>query len=328
MGDAYLPLADSEGASALFYNPASLAKIRSFKPEFMNLKIHANSVLGSSFGLNANPVKFPSLSGFSSVLQEEANSGKWFGGGLDFAPTFSFRGLGVGVLVSSDFLAKSENGSIRYKSKYQVIPAIGGALRFASGILRVGYTLQWVNQASGDVTVSAGSSSLGYNEGIQKGSGISHNLGVALTLPYTYLPAFNLVARNVLGLRYSLRSLVPLAQNSSGTLGDEPMSLDAAVSISPRLGSGAFMNLILQYKDIQNTCGMPVLGRLSLGTELSFRDTFFLRGGWGSGYPSAGFGFRHKRAELSFGWHSEEIGAGYRDQRDMRYSFNYQVRAF
>jgi hypothetical protein len=68
---------------------------------------------------------------------------------------------------------------------------------------------------------------------------------------------------------------------------------------------------------------------MALGAEFSFRDMFYLRAGWGSGYPSLGLGLKRANGgELSLTWYSEEIGSGYHSIRDLRYLFQYQVKAF
>jgi hypothetical protein len=185
-----------------------------------------------------------------------------------------------------------------------------------------------VNQASGDVTVPMEERPLGYNQKLAQGSGLSHNVAFALTLPVTYLPSFNIVARNVLGVRYSAYTLYSVAQNSTGTPPDEEMTFDLSASIQPKIASGAYMNLVLEYRDATARSGMFFLGRAVAGGEFSFRDQFFLRGGWGSGYLCAGLGIRRKTAELSLAWYAEEFGDAYHVQQDRRYLLHYQVRAF
>jgi hypothetical protein len=88
--------------------------------------------------------------------------------------------------------------------------------------------------------------------------------------------------------------LIDFSPSSSGIPAHEPMTLDAAFSIQPKLGAGAYLNLVLEDRDVTNQSGMSFLGRLAVGAEFSFRDQFFLRAGWGSGYPSLGLGLTRK----------------------------------
>lgn len=322
LGDAFLPL--SEDGSALFYNPASIGKVRRPMFEPLNFSIGVNTEYLSM--VDRNFYRVTSLQSYAPSIS--GKEGKNPGAAFQIFPNFVLRGLAFGILMSSDFEARATGGSIRYRSRYQFIPTIGGALRLASGVVRLGYSLQWVNLASGDVTTSLTSSPLGWNQQLQQGAGLSHNLGFAITIPVAYLPALNVVARNVLGARYTLSSIVPLARNTSGSPATEEMSIDASVSVQPKVGRGASFNLVLEYRDVTNRSGISVLGRAVLGVEFSFRDLFFIRGGWGSGYPSAGIGLKRKTAEFGLAWYSEETGAAYHSERDIRYLLHYQIRAF
>jgi hypothetical protein len=233
-----------------------------------------------------------------------------------------------GILFNGQLAGEAVGSNIRYKSLYQFVPAVGTGIRLAGGIVRFGYSLQYVNQASGDLTVDSNVDPLGYNQGLAQGAGLSHNVGFALTLPIAYLPAFNAVARNVGNLTYSSSTLLPLARNDSGPPATEPMTVDVSLSIQPKIGSGSYMNWVVEYRDATNTTGVPMIGRFAVGAEISVRDSFYIRGGFGSGYPAAGIGLRRKGGEFSLTWHSEEIGGGYRIERDTRYLMQYQVKAF
>ena len=83
-----------------------------------------------------------------------------------------------------------------------------------------------------------------------------------------------------------------------------------------------------EFKDMTARTGASIFGRLCGGMEVSLRDFLILRGGWGQGYPSAGIGFKMKKGEFGFAWYSEEIGDTYHGQRDVRYMFQFQMRAF
>jgi hypothetical protein len=239
------------------------------------------------------------------------------------------KGLAVGVLYLNQISGQvREDGSVHYRSLYQLIPAVATGVRLAGGIVRLGYSFQWVNQASGDKTVAADADPLGYNQGLAQGSAFSHNLGFALTLPFRYLPSFNVVARNVATAKFRSNTLFELAKNPNGLPPDEPMTVDGSVSIQPKVGQGGIFNLVLQYRDATNRSQVPIWGRLAAGGEFGFREQFFLRGGWGSGYPNVGVGFKRRGGEFSLTWYSEELGAGYHQQRDIRFLVHYQMRAF
>ena len=323
LGGAYLPLAD-DGASGLFYNPAGIGKIRGTRLELANLQFQLNSQFIGNFDMDF--YKVTSLSAYKSSLVNHPNSMP--GVGAAFAPTFSFRGFSVGLLAESRFAGKTDTAEIRYRSRYLLVPAAGYALRLASGVVRIGYSVQWVNKAEGDNIVPMTQSPLGWNQYLDKGSGLSHNAGFSLTLPFEYLPSAHVVARNIGTLRYSSSAVMPLAANPYGKPRDEPMQVDAAMGFTSKAGGGASFNLVGEWRDMTNTSGVSLMGHLSVGAEMNFRENFFLRLGIGSGYPSLGLGFRTRKADLNLGWYSEETGQTFRSERDARFALQYQIRAF
>ncbi|MCM2277795.1 MAG: hypothetical protein NDJ89_06935 [Oligoflexia bacterium] len=328
MGDAFLPLAE-DGPSALFYNPAGIGKLRAPQIEPANFSLYANSSYLGLFSLrNLGFYRVASLKSYLPTLT--GSPGTMAGVGASLLPSFATPNFAAGVLMQSHVAAQvNDDGTVRYRSTYRFVPAVSIGTRLAGGIVRVGYSLQWVNQALGTIDgVARDADPLGYNEQLAQGSALSHNVGFALTLPVRYLPQVNLVARNVLGARFSGYSVVSLARNANGTPPEEPMTIDASFSLQPKMGGGSYWNIVVQDRDLTNRSGVAFMGRLAVGVEFSFRDQFFLRGGWGSGYPAVGLGLRRKGGEFSFSWYSEEVGSRLHDIRDLRYLMQYQVRAF
>ncbi|MGK5089963.1 hypothetical protein WDW86_20625 [Bdellovibrionota bacterium FG-2] len=323
VGDAYLPLGE-DGASGLFSNPAGLAKIRGAHFDPMNLSLFGNGSLLQTF--SADSYKLYSLSQYAPELAK--SPGTYVSSGAALLPAFSSRYLTVGMLAQTEFGASSDGTTIHYKSRYQLIPAAGTSARLASGIVRVGYSLQWVNQASGDVFTSADSAPLGYNVGLLQGSALSHNAAIAINLPYSYLPSLNFVGRNLGGAKYSATTIYKIATQSSGVPLTEPTTFDVSVSVRPKATATSFFNLVLEYRDMTNQSKVTPLGRAAFGVEYSIRNFLFLRGGYGSGYPSAGIGVGQKSGEFSLTYYSEDIGTTYHEQQDTRYLFQYRIAAF
>jgi hypothetical protein len=238
-------------------------------------------------------------------------------------------GFGFGILMLSQLAAQvNSSGSLTYRSLYQFVPAMGFGVRLLDGVLRIGYSLLWVNEATGTQTVAV-SNSIGWNQNLYQGSGLSNNIGIALVAPIRTLPALNFVVRNLFGTSYSASMMpFPLALSSLGTPATDPMSFDASLSFQPRIGNGAILNLVVEDRDITNNSGMAFIGHWALGGEIDFRNRIFLRGGWGSGYPSAGLGLKSPGMELSLAWFTEEIGTSYLSQGDTRYMLQYKLKIY
>ena len=328
LGDAFLPLPD-DGASALFYNPAAIARLRHTSFEPVNILVDPNDKFLSMTNLNS--WKLLNLGYAVDILGARPGAVPSIGG--TYLPTFYFRGFAMGAMLQSRVTAKvfkEADGTekVRYRSRYMFVPSIGTGVRLASGVVRLGYSFQWVQQAYGDITLPKATKNLGYNVGLAEGTAFSHNFGFALTLPIRYLPAFNMVLRNVLQAKYNGRTVYSLAKNPNGTPKDEPMTVDVSASIQPKVGRGAYFNLVFVYRDMTNQSGVSLLGRSALGIEFSFRDLFYLRSGYGSAYLNYGIGFKRKKAEVSLSYYAEEYGESYYTTKDRRILLQYQVRAF
>jgi hypothetical protein len=323
LGDAVLPLVDD--ATSLFYNPAGIARAKQIHFEPIQFQLGVNSFFVNT--LNKDSIKALSLSSYSPNLV--SHPGKFPGYQVAVFPNYVMKGFAFGLLYQRENSAtyNSSAGTTRYRSRYQLIPTAGGALSLASGVVKLGYSLQLVNTAVGDVT-TAGSSGLGWNKNLSQGLALSHTVGFALTFPYQYLPAINVVGRNLGRARYTSTTFLKMASPSSGTPGPEKMTFDGSLSMSPRVYGTTTFNMVAEYRDMLGAVVSKQLSRVALGFELNFNNLFFLRWGLGGGYPNAGFGIHRPHGDISFAWYSEETGTGYRSERDIKAMLQYQFRAF
>jgi hypothetical protein len=328
MGGAAAPLA-SDAASALFDDPAAIAKLKGVQAEPLNLTLYSDPGLLSQMG--STPSDLYHVTSLSSMVPSlQKNPGEMAGAGGAILPNFFFKGIAFGVLAQSQLAAVANpNGTITYRSLYQLIPTVGTGIKLASGIVRIGYSLQWVNQASGTVSnANPNGTPLGYNQQLQQGSFFSHNIAMDLTLPYRYLPQLSIIGRNLFNTGFHGSSLYSFTPSSTGTPLEDPATVDVGLSYIDKLGGGNSFKFSAVDRDATNRSGITILGRMALGGELSLGDVLLLRAGWGSGYPTAGVGFKVSTSEVSFAWTSEEVGTGYHDDRDQRYMIQVQIQAF
>lgn len=322
LGNAFLPLAE-RGGEALFYNPAAIGKLQGVHFDPFDFQLMTNNDLIGNYGIDA--YKITDLGQFKTPMA--FYPGTMGGAGYAALPNFFFRGFSLGLLYQAESAAQLNGSNVRYRSQYLFVPAAGFAVRLARGIVRIGYSLQYVSKAQGDVTTTYANAS-SFKAGIAEGGALSHNLAYALTLPVSMNPALNIVARNLLGAAYTMPAILSVASSPSGVPATEPMSIDAALSITPGLGKGGTMNLVLQMNDLLNSSNSSLLSRISFGMEFDIHRKFFLRTGYGNGYPSAGFGIHSQRGEISLAWYSEEYGTSWMDLREVRYLFHWQLNVF
>jgi len=319
MGGVTLPLTNELGNN-LFNNPAALGHHHKFRAEYLNLNLEANSNVLSNLGLSTT--KMTGLGGMADTLNQHQN--QVFGAGLSELTALSWGGLAVGALGQERVRATSDGTNLHYETMSQIIPAAGYGLSLARGVVTLGYSLQFVNQASG-IAETTPSSSASFLSGIHEGWALSHTASVNFILPYTYLPTLSLAARNIGGLHFISGNLFGRAHNPIGTPDDESMSIDAAFSFRVRFAGQFKSQWYLQYQDVTETVRMPVLEKLRIGVNFDLSPHFAIRGGFNGDQGSAGIGFRSQASEINLAWYHETNPFPGVDYWDTRYTLQYKL---
>lgn len=321
MGNAFLPLA-TDNPGALFYQPSALAKKKVNTADIINLQLESNNDF-----FNSSSFQYPSASSLNGLVTEK-NSGKvpYIGGQL--AMGFGYGGFSVGGLYKQNTRATRQEDEVYYKTLYQVIPAAGYGVRLADGVIRMGYSVQWVHEKSAERRVDY-SDNINFSDNLDQGSGLSHNFGFTMTLPNRFLPSFDVTVRNINKTSFAPFSLVPVAGSSSGTTPEtNPMSIDASVSIQPKIHQNSKAFLVVQLNDANNRSNTPIMRRASVGTQIDLGSTFRIRAGVSEGYPSLGFGLDRPMGNFDVSWYSIERGSGFRDDRDIRLALQLRIRIY
>lgn len=321
MGDSLAPIAD-DAATGLMYNPAALAGLTGLGFEPLNFQGQVNQNFFDTYDATNSHNVF-NLGKYKKTLQ--SNQWAFPGAGWGIFPNFHLgRFIAVGYLWQRIVQAQAKHGEIRYKVRDEIVPSIGTGIRLARGIVRFGYVLQWVNKSVGDVSV-ADTASLDYGNQLKQGHALSHNAAFQLTLPFHFKPALAIVLRNIGNTRYVGGGLSKFASNSPSAPESERMSLDASLSVESRIQSGLGYAFVLNARDATGSSGMPILVRGAIGAEFNFSNFFYIRGGFSSGYPTAGLGIRRDYVDFNLAWYSEEIGSGYHSERDIRFILHYKI---
>jgi hypothetical protein len=324
MGGVLIEQAD-DAASSLFYNPAGIGKIRGFQFEPLNVQLQLDD--GFVGALGTDSIKFPTFADYKASIS--ANPGAYQGASLGVIPTIAFRGFALGVLYHQSAAGILEDdGTFTVRGHRELVPAAGFAFRLASGIVRVGYSVQYISKTEGEESGIDSASTRDWHEGFAEGAGLSHNAGVALTLPWNYSPSLNLVARNIGGLKFTGSPLMALATDSSGTPLDVPATYDLAYGMHFKLGGGGAIHVATEYRDITSASGAALLSRLALGLEVDIAAKLLLRGGVGAGRPSFGAGIRGKMSEWSLTRYTEDWGPGFLESGDSRWVLEFKARLF
>ncbi len=318
IGGVTLPVADEVG-NDLFNNPAALARNQKFKAEYLNLSLDLNSSMGGGV---TSVINLPSLGSFSSTLNSNIN--KLYSGGLGNLTAAAWGGLGVGLLIQERVRAYSDGTNVHYETMSQVIPAVGYGLALARGVIRLGYSVQLVNEASG-ITQSVSDGNAAYLSGLSEGKALSHTASVNFAFPFAYLPTFSLVARNIGGVHFSSGSIASRAKSPTGVPSDEDMSVDAAFDFTARISGPVKSRWYLQYKDLTGVSSLGILEKLNFGIDLNFSPAVSFRIGMTSTQPSAGIGYRSESSEINFAYYHDQSPFSNISSWDTRFALQYKV---
>jgi hypothetical protein len=316
MGGVSLPLSQDIGNS-LFNNPAGLARNLKFKAEFINLDADIGAPILGGLGTGMT-----TLGGLSGTLN--ANPNVTYSEGFSNLTALSWGGLGVGVLYQNRVRAYSDGTTAHYQTLDDLVPAVGYGLSLARGVVRIGYSLQYINDASG-VAQSASNSSASFLNGVKQGHAFSSNASVNFAFPFTYLPTLSLLGRNIGGLHFVDGNLLSPAKNASGTPDDIKGSIDAAFNFTVRLSGTLKSYWFLEYDDVTSTAGLPFLERTRAGLEIDFTPAFSLRGGMNGVQFSGGIGFRSESSEINVTYYNDRSPFPANGYWDTRYALQYKV---
>ncbi len=324
MGGGVLSNTDELG-NAMMNNPAGLARFKGFRAEPLNLNFSMNSNLVSNVGTAL--LGSTTLGGISSTMN--SNTSSPFGLGGSNLTAFSWGGVAVGFLWQEHSRAISDGTTASYQAVSQFIPTIGYGFGLARNIIRVGYSLQYVNETSGTATATSDSSA-SYLSGLSKGSGLSHNVSINFSLPFTYLPSLSVIARNLGGLHFTGSRLLSRGTNFSGTLASENMSVDASFDFLVKITSNLKTHWYLEYRDLGNHVSFPsYFERINMGVDLALNRSISFRGGMtGIANFSAGLGYRSENGEINLAYYKEKSPFSYGDSWDTRYALQYKVMLY
>lgn len=321
MGGVVLPYTEEVGNS-LMNNPAGLARFSGYRSEPMNLNFVINS--NSLSNLSTTALKSFSLGGISGSMN--GNAASPFGFGFTNMTAFAWNGLALGFLLQEHARAISDGTNATYQVVSQFIPAFGYAFGMARNVIRVGYGLQYVNETSGTATVPSNSSA-SFLSGLNKGGGLSHQVSINLALPFTYLPTFSVIGRNLGGLHFSRTSLLPRGSNIAGTPPSQQMSIDLGFDFQIRISGTLKSHWFFEYKDINHHSSIPTaMERLSTGLDLNLSPAVAVKAGMtGIAQFSVGGSYRSDQSEIGLNYYQERSPFNAGPSWETRFALQYKL---
>jgi hypothetical protein len=318
MGNAFS--ADASGYSALFYNPAGLAKNPAKTWEVTPLALDGTSgtPLFGSFLANRD------LGMRALLANTQTHPGSYHFLKGTVVPSVARRGFALALIASSDFAALSDGTQADVRAGTDLGFAVGAATNFASNMIKIGITAKALlrNQLKGVY----GHAGLGTDAEIlalmKEGVGFGADLGTSLTLPLTWLPTLAVVWKDMGNTRFLPMTF--LNPSNTGAPDFIPQTFNLAFSAHPAIGRKERLTFSAEFRHLERN-DLSYQQRLHFGLQYVARKSLFLWLGMNQFFPTAGVALRVSGGDFEFGTYAQDVGSGGTLLADRRFFFRYTI---
>lgn len=324
MGGALIGVTSDE--TSLYRNPANMGSIRGYfgsliDPELEGQGTFTDIVRGGSL------TKAVEVEHMAGELQK--NPGEFYHAKVQFTPSFTTKNFGFGLIYRNELNAiVSKTATTKMDTFYQndlgVVLAVNQSL--FGGVIKVGASAKAINRieiVSSTLTVSGGAFAL--SDIASEGSAMAYDAALMIQLPYTWVPTLTGVIHDIGDTKFNARDGVRAKTASQPATVKQ--SIDAAISLFPIHGNKIRSVWTVEYRDVTDSRKEDwTRKRLHVGTEINFRDIFFLRLGANQGYVTGGVEIASEKLSWQISSYGEEIGTEANPQEDRRYSTRLLIR--
>lgn len=324
MGNVGLTSAEDPTLS-MFYNPAGFGSVKRPQLEVFNPQLEGAINNFGSVGGASNFTKVGSLQSAQAPLAQRRKQPLSMGAAV--FPNFSARNIGIGLLAQTQRNAYMDSaGAVHYQFQTLVMPTLGLSMGFFSGLLKLGGAVRYVILTEAN-TSSTNLRALSYRNNAKEGAGIALDAGGLLTLPFSSLPTFAFVARDIGGTRLTGTPPIRNAAASAPKPEKISMAFDGGFALHPKLSQMSALKFGVDYRDITDVSKSRIFRKVNIGMELMLQRYFGIRWGYGSGYWTFGLGVYGKGGELELGSYGKELtGAGLQGVEDRRILLRYSKK--
>lgn len=345
MGNAFVAVADDY--NAIFYNPAGLARLKSWQGELINpsFTVSANTV--NAVSDVADFATSSSGDGTDAVLSLlEGQMAKNHHIGFGWTPHLVFNGFGAGIgLDFGATMAVHRDISVRVDAGPQVIAPITIASNFFEDRLSIGGSLKAVARGGvdhefsiADISAFSGSSSesdaaaasgeqsdVKLDDFVVGGYGIGADVGLMFTPVKTMEPTLGISIMDLGGTRYTKADI---SGASVGAPDTRQQSVNVGVSVKPIASDYLYLLATADAQQINQA--FSYTKKLNAGVELGLLDMLRLQAGLHQGYLSAGVQFdlkfwSYRMITLRAVTYSEELGTVAGANEDRRYAAQIKI---
>ncbi|RZA19569.1 MAG: hypothetical protein EOP10_19440 [Proteobacteria bacterium] len=328
MGNAYVAVADD--FNALFYNPAGLARLKTWDMEILNPYVMATANVKGLVDDIQNNLSDGSTSDTLELL--EKHTGENFGAALGLTPHFIFQGFGVGLGIEGSMQAVFHRDvTVDLDAGVRAILPIAIAKNFLNDRLAIGVAIKFRGRAGVDQNFSmddieafqdksstttpvAGTPTdkKELKEYVKAGTGYGADLGLLFTPTKVMEPTIGVSITDIGGTSYDAYDI---KGSSLGSPDIQLASLNVGLSAKPWKGDWSYITTAIDFQSINQPFSFSK--KLAMGVEGGLGNILKIQTGLYQGYATAGLQFDVGLLNLRLLTYAEEVGtsAGYRPDR-------------
>lgn len=324
MGNAYVAVADD--FNALFYNPAGLARLKTWDMEIINPFVMATSNVKGLVSDAQDNMKSGSTLDTLDLL--EKHTGENFGVGFGLTPHFIFKNFGVGLGIEASVQAEFHRDvTVDLDTGIRAVLPVAFAKSFMNDRLSIGAALKLRARAGVDQNFSMddiaafqdSKNNSGNSENdrdledyVKAGTGYGVDVGLLFTPTKVMEPTIGVSITDIGGTPYDAYDV---AGSSLGAPDIQLASLNVGMSAKPWKGEWSYLMTAIDMHSINQPFSFSK--KLSLGVEGGLGNILKVQTGLYNGYMTAGLQFDVGLLNLRVITYAEEIGtsAGYRPDR-------------
>lgn len=323
MGGALIGVTSDE--TSIYRNPANLGSIRGYFGSIIDPELEGQGTFTDVVGAGSF-TKAVEVEEMASKLS--GKPGEFYHARVQFTPSFTTKNFGFGLLYRNELNAEVSSTATTsmdtfYQNDLGAVLAVNYSLM--GGVIKLGASAKAINRieiVSGTLSTN-GPFDLGTIAA--EGTGIAYDAGIMLQMPVDWVPTLSIVAHDIGDTKFSLRDGVRV--NAASQPATVKQSVDAAISLFPIHANKIRSIWTVEYRDATNSRNEAgSTKRLHIGTEINFKDLFFLRLGMNQGYYTAGVEISSERFAWQISSYGEEIGTATTPKEDRRYATRILLR--
>lgn len=322
MGGACIAVANDE--TALLINPAGLGRLRDYFGTLIDPEIEFGSHTYSFYSESAFSSPF-NLEDIKAALDKKR--GDYYHAKAQVFPSFVARNFGIGLygnyLLDAEMSADGSTIDTYYRNDLALV--LGFNFRFFDGRMKLGFNTKLISRIEVNDPAVSSAGSLSYADIGSEGLGLSTDIGLMFSAPWTYLPTITAVLRDLGDTKFDQGHGMRMSSNLRPETVEQ--DLDIGVALFPIHTNGIRSSWTLEYRGILTADKEEDKAKLlHAGVEFNFADRLFVRAGYNQRYITGGLELSSGNFQWQLATYGEEIGTSSNPREDRRYTMKFAYR--